>query len=354
MTTTFEETLAKIKGQASVLENLDERAVELGVVIPLLKQLGWDTEDLTQIYPQKPVTGVGKGDGKVDYALQVDGEIRVFIEVKRWRHDLTDEDEGQLRDYCLAGKPSLAALTNGRQWRLYLPPLQTRRRGHEPDMRQFLVFNVTHAPEVVEENFRQFLAHDKMLTSSSVRKVVREASSRYNESQSHTAVMNGLAAAWNKLANDKGFLAKFVESLAKDRDIDPSEEQIQQFIRENEDLVQPVTKSSKPKPSRPTSFTLQLDGEAPIAKQVKPRQWNVLLQDVCLMMFERHPDDFERKVLEFPESFSNSAGILGWEGQVGDTGIYFRKGGSGYVREICPKIVSQFGYSPEALIVQES
>ena len=169
MTKTFEEQLAKINGQASVLENLDERAVEVGVILPLLKQLGWDTEDLRQIYPQKPVQGAGPGTNKVDYDLQVAGASRVFIEVKRWRHDLTDEDEIQLRDYCLTGKPSLAALTNGRQWRLYLPPLRTRRRGQDPELRLFHMLDVSDQPEVVEASLKEFLAQDKMLTASAVK-----------------------------------------------------------------------------------------------------------------------------------------------------------------------------------------
>ncbi len=75
MTTTFEEQLAKIKAQASVLENLDDRAVELGVILPLLKQLGWDTEDLTQIYPQKRVPGAGKVDYEPLVLVNIRGRI---------------------------------------------------------------------------------------------------------------------------------------------------------------------------------------------------------------------------------------------------------------------------------------
>lgn len=40
MTKVFEDQLSKIKGQESVLEGLDERAVELGVILPLLKRIG--------------------------------------------------------------------------------------------------------------------------------------------------------------------------------------------------------------------------------------------------------------------------------------------------------------------------
>lgn len=344
MTTTFEEQLAKIKAQASVLENLDERAVELGVILPLLKQLGWDTEDLKQIYPQKPVPGAGK----VDYDLRVGDESRVFIEVKRWGHSLNDEDEAQLRDYCLAGKPNLATLTNDREWQLYLPQLRHRPKG----LGKFLDLDIIKEPEEAEQNLQRFLSRDMIRTKSAVGKTVKDAGVLLGERQSHAAVMNGLAEAWNELTTDKGVLARFVESLAKDRDIEPNKEQVEQFIRENETLVSLVSKPPKPKPLRPTSFSLQVNGEA-LKKPVQPKQWNVLLLEVCLLMQSRHPGDFEKKILEIPEVFSNSAGTLGWEGQVGDTGIYFRKGGAGYVKEVCYEVVSKFGYPRESLTIEE-
>ena len=149
MSTNFEECIAKITSSASILNDLDERAVELGVVLPLLRCAGWDTEDLTQIYPQKPVSESRRD--KVDYDLQIDGASRVFLEVKRWRYDLGNAEEDQLRDYCLEGKPSLAVLTNGRHWRLYLPPLKPK-SGKNSDLRQFLGLDITREPlEVVKE-----------------------------------------------------------------------------------------------------------------------------------------------------------------------------------------------------------
>ena len=103
LTNTFHDTLASIKSQKSVFESLDERAVDIGVVLPLLKQVGWNTENVSEIYPQR-----GLADGsKVDYDLQIDGESRILIEVKRWIHTLDDDDEDQLKRYCQLAKPSL-------------------------------------------------------------------------------------------------------------------------------------------------------------------------------------------------------------------------------------------------------
>ena len=346
MTTTFEEQLAKIKRQASVLENLDERAVELGVILPLLKQLGWDTEDLKQIYPQKPVPDASAS--KVDYDLRVNGASRVFIEVKRWRHILNDEDEDQLRGYCVEGKPSLATLTNGHQWRLYLPPSQRR------PIRQFLVFNITDEPDQVETNFRQFLARDKMLTASTVKKTVEDARARFKKHETNAAVMKDLAGAWNELANHEDALEGIVAKLAEIYRIQATTEQVKQFIRENETLVSLVSKPPKPKPPRPTSFSLQVDGETPIVKPVKlSKGWNELLLGVCLLMHSRHPDDFERKVLEIPKWFSKSEKSFKHSQPIGHTGIYARWGGRVGIKKLCDEIEAIFGYPHKSLTIEE-
>jgi predicted type IV restriction endonuclease len=351
MTEAFEAALAKIDGQKSVFARLDERAVEIGAVLPVLRQLGWDTEDVTEVYPQRQLSN----GGRADYDLQVGGTSRVFIEVKRWNHPLNDEDEGQLRDYCIAGKPSLAVLTNGRQWRLYLPPLRTRRRGHDPEIRQFRVFDITDEPEEVEKNFRRFLALDKMLTTSTVKKVVADATAMFEEKQDTVAVMKGLSEAWNELTTDEDVLAGIVTTLAESHGVQPNTEQVQQFIKAMGTLVNPA-KSSEPNGKKqvqnhvkPAFFTLEIDGKAPIVRQAK--HWNDLLLGVCLLMHERHKAIFSDTVLEIRESFSNSNDTFGWQGQVGDTSIYFRKGGSGYVQDICSEIVAKFGYLEGSLTI---
>ena len=125
LTDTFETTLARIKSQKSILNSLDERAVEIGVVLPLLRQVGWDTENVSEIYPQHRLSD----DKRVDYDLQIDGESRILIEVKSWKNTLDDDNERQLADYCRSAKPNkpkLAVLTSGRSWRLYLPPNQRK------------------------------------------------------------------------------------------------------------------------------------------------------------------------------------------------------------------------------------
>ena len=128
MSKTFAEVLAKICRQAKTLNGLDERAVELGAVIPVLRQLGWDTDNMSEIYPQKPLSGAtsGEGGGRVDYALQTSDKCRVLMEVKRWSIDLNSEHEEQLTNYCFRQNsgPILAVLTNGQRWQFFSPSVK--------------------------------------------------------------------------------------------------------------------------------------------------------------------------------------------------------------------------------------
>ena len=92
----FQETLDRIKSQSEVLGDLDEKAVEFVVILPLLQQLGWKTHDVTEVYPQRKLSN----NHRPDFDLQVDSVSRVVIEVKKWAADLNPDNERQLQGYC--------------------------------------------------------------------------------------------------------------------------------------------------------------------------------------------------------------------------------------------------------------
>ena len=192
MTNTFYDTLASIKGKSSDFGTLDERAVEIGVVLPLLRQVGWDTDNVSEIYPQ-----YGLADGsKVDYDLQIDGESRVLIEVKRWAHELNDGHEEQLADYCRLAKPKLAVLTSGRNWRLYLPPT----RGKSTPLSFSTLTSLQCNRRKQSDHFSIFLARNNMVGFGPT---VAAAGRRYRESQAYLGFRKSFTEDWNRLSYDK-------------------------------------------------------------------------------------------------------------------------------------------------------
>lgn len=94
----------------------NEDQVSKGVVMRLLRELGWDVHD-----PEQVASEFAVGRRGVDYALLSNpSEPVVLIEVKSVGK-LKVKGEEQLFDYCAQWGVPLAVLTDGRTWSFYLP-----------------------------------------------------------------------------------------------------------------------------------------------------------------------------------------------------------------------------------------
>ncbi len=130
------ETLqARIAEHASALQQ-SEALTRYALIDPLLRGLGWDTGDPSQVLPE-----FKSGRGSADYALLgSDGKPVVIIEAKRLGRSLEDAVE-QVINYCTREGYEFFAVTDGQRWELY----ETRRRG---DIEEKLVvrLNLGDAP----------------------------------------------------------------------------------------------------------------------------------------------------------------------------------------------------------------
>ncbi len=112
---TLEILLSRIRERLSKDQYRNEAAISTGVVLPILRALGWDDSDPDQVAPE-----FSSGKGRVDFALF--GAPRrgaVFVEVKGvGRSDLGDR---QLFEYAFHEGVPLCILTDGREWSFYLP-----------------------------------------------------------------------------------------------------------------------------------------------------------------------------------------------------------------------------------------
>ncbi|WP_126177154.1 type I restriction endonuclease [Tsuneonella rigui] len=94
----------------------NEASVREGIVVPVLRQLGWNTADPKQVCPEYSISGAGRAD----YALlHRSGRPLAIIEVKAVGRSLDGED--QLFRYCYEVGVQLAVMTDGRTWNFYLP-----------------------------------------------------------------------------------------------------------------------------------------------------------------------------------------------------------------------------------------
>ena len=109
--------IEKLRGQ--IYANPGDEANTRSVLIdPLLRELGWATDDLAQVRREYSV-----GRSKVDYALFKDGEQKpaVLIEAKKlstYRNLLRDAAI-QGVGYCLTAEIRYVAVTDGGRWDIY-------------------------------------------------------------------------------------------------------------------------------------------------------------------------------------------------------------------------------------------
>lgn len=137
-------------------ENFNEAAVRQFIVLPILRALGWKSNEFStlEIYPEMAV-----GTGFIDYALQHSMNPVVFIECKRWTASLGSHQE-RLREYCSAEmEVDIAVLTNGKLWEFYLPDRSSVSDNEEVlwQDRMFCSINLEEQQEA-RENFHKFLS----------------------------------------------------------------------------------------------------------------------------------------------------------------------------------------------------
>jgi hypothetical protein len=98
-------------------ENIGEQDTKAALIVPVLRALGWDVEDLEDVkleYRRRP------SDNPVDYALFLLRTPRLFIEAKSLGAHLDDGKwASQILAYATVAGVEWVALTDGNSWRIY-------------------------------------------------------------------------------------------------------------------------------------------------------------------------------------------------------------------------------------------
>ncbi|RVT73886.1 restriction endonuclease [Agrobacterium sp. CNPSo 2736] len=129
-----------------------EEAVKTAVVLPFLRSLGYEVFDPTEVIPEFTADAVGKKGEKVDYAIKIDGEIRILIECKPISVTLEKKHLDQLYRYFSVTNAKFAILTNGRTFNFYTD----LEAPNKLDSRPFFVFDVTDFNAGIVSELRKF------------------------------------------------------------------------------------------------------------------------------------------------------------------------------------------------------
>lgn len=223
-----------------------ETAVRQGIVDPLLRRLGWPTDDTQVVFPEYPV-----GDGWVDYALcHPASRPRVFIEAKNVGN--IEGAEKQLFRYDSLIRVPIAVLTDGQQWRFFHPTGEGTWEERKVGELDFLAID----SEECAECLNRYLNY-KSICSDEAINAIRED---YDNLARQRKIESGLPEAWRMLVHgaDEGLVkvvAEKTESLCGYR---PDDEQVIAFLKKEE---LPPVRPTPPEPGKDRSEQLDLPVE---------------------------------------------------------------------------------------------
>ena len=343
------QAVSGIRGTPS-LDGRSKAAIAQAVVLRLLAAAGWDVFDLSQVMP-----GYMTGNSSVDFALMPPGQPkgavspRVFIDVRTPAEDVgSPRMERQLLAHCAREEVSLAALTNGLRWLLFLwSPGGGRMES------RFCEIDLRGDPEAAAADINRYLTKDRVSNGQAARSAERALRDSNREVVDRRAVIQG----WRQIVGglDEGLIELVATAAEQRAGHHPGHRLVRRVLAENRAaLLAPGTEApagSGPGGglrSIPSSFTL--DSET---RDVT--SWSGLLVGVCLMMRDSHPGDFER-ILEIRGRklpyYSRVAGELNVPRPIGDTGIFTSCHGTGALMAgRARRVVQHFGHPAGSLVI---
>lgn len=363
MMDSLETVLNRIRSNKAIA-TLDEATIKQGVILRVLNALGWDTFETDEVRPEFPVIG-----GNVDYALRLDGENKVFVEAKRPSEELS-KHQIQLLNYAFADRASLAILTNGLEWWLYLP-----REDATWEERRFCSIDIrSQDVSVVANSLTKFLSRDKVRSGEAT----RNAKSHMEFLRSRREIEDTLPIAWQRLLNPPddllielldekvkelcgrnagtGNLKQFLENLSVSNS--PSATQPAPPPR-------PVSRTASPKTAKSTphiqaahgSYTGKtLSGFAFQGRSYSGGKWIQMLVALSEQMYQLHRAEFD-KVLELKGKkrpyFSRNSEELFKAKPIGRTGFHVESNlSASSIVKISHLLLAKFGYREDDLQIE--
>lgn len=256
----LQEVIERIRGLG---EPPNEEAVILQIVLPILRELGWDSADPSRVAPQYTV-GQGKGAGRVDLALLMPRRGPVaLIEAKAPNVRLEDHVEQVLR-YAFYAGVNICVLTSGLKWWLYLS-----REDGPPSERRFADLDVeADGLEQLVDDFDTYLGYEA-LTARRAERHARQVLAAHLDSE---RLSSELPRIWVAMLNEppQRLLDLIEQRVFNSIRLRPSHEQMTAFLQSHAVIMEQASKAlssssaganrgqSKSKRSKPKSSSSTL------------------------------------------------------------------------------------------------
>ena len=287
---TLRETLGRI-AKAAVPPN--EEAAKFQIIVPVLGDLGWDVhnrEGADEVLFEHSAGG-SRGGGRVDIALMgKHDQCACFVEAKAPSVNL-DDHVAQLLGYAFHDGVTVCVLTDGLEWRLYLP-----REAGKPEARQFARLRLREDPvEQVADDLEAFLSRDAIKSG----KAERDAAKVLRRLQEESDIARRLPEIWRKmLAKPDEELVDLIRSkVYAELRLSPSAEQVATVLSGQEvALSRPGTeakglKTSVKEVKKPRSRR-RITGATVLGTHKEMRKWCDLVPFVAEQIYARHKQNF--------------------------------------------------------------
>ena|SRR5712664_960615 len=214
----IEDTLTDVVARLRQGKFPNEQAISQGVVLRILRDLGWDTWDTNVVWPEYQT-----GEGRADFALcHPPSKPAIFIEVKQLGR--AEDAVRQALEYAFHTGVPFVVLTDGRTWSFYLPAEQ----GSYEDRRVYKLDLYERPPVEVAEALTRYLLRSRVESQDALETARKEYRSRNRKAQARAAI----PAAWEELV-EKGdeLLVELVGSAVETKaGIRPDEDDVAEFL----------------------------------------------------------------------------------------------------------------------------
>lgn len=149
----------------------NEETTKSAIINKFLYLLGWDQHNPEEVAMEYGLRGM-----QVDYALRIKGDNKVFIEAKKVKEYLHERHEGQLLAYAFTADIEFAILTNGINWKFFLPKAEGGRKNKKIYDIDILLQDTT----IVARKFIDLLSKDNVIKGRAIENATRIFNERKN------------------------------------------------------------------------------------------------------------------------------------------------------------------------------
>jgi predicted type IV restriction endonuclease len=214
----LETTLADIIARLRQGRFPNEQAISQGIVLRLLRELGWDTWDTAVVWPEYQT-----GEGRVDFALcHPPSKPAVFIEVKQ--PGKAEDGVKQALEYAFHTGVPFIILTDGNTWSFYLPAEQ----GSYEDRRAYKLDVFERSPGEAAETLSHYLARARVESGEALEAARHEYQSRFRRSQARAVIPE----AWRELVEkgDQDLVELLAGAAELKAGVPPDHDDVAQFL----------------------------------------------------------------------------------------------------------------------------